>query len=56
VRQALAQPPLDPARGNQDQLRGEGVVERLREKGTEAVGQKIRSLGTVQMQGHHWSP
>ena len=56
VRQPLAEPPLDAARGNQDQLRGERVGERLREERAETVGQKIRSFSAVQMQGHQWPP
>ena len=51
-----ARPPLDAARGNQDQLRGERVGERLREERAETVGQKIRSFSAVQMQGHQWPP
>ena len=56
VRQPLAQPPLDALRRDDDDLFGEGVVKRVGEEGTEAVGQEVRPFGTVDMQAHHRAP
>ena len=52
VRQPLAQPPLDALRRDDDELFGEGIVKRVGEEGTEAVGQEVGSFGTVDMQAH----
>ncbi len=56
VRQPLAQPPLDALRRDDDELFGEGVVKRVGEEGTEAVGQEVGSFSTVEVQAHWWPP
>ena len=50
VRQPLAQPPLDALGGDDDELLGEWVGQRIGEQCAEAVGQQVGALGAVEVQ------
>ena len=56
VGQALAEPSLGSAGGNQDQLLGEWVLERSGEQGTEPVCQQIGAIGAVEVKRHRRHP
>ena len=52
--QPLAQPPFHAARRDQHQLLGEGSGSGVGEQRTEAVGEQVGALSTVEVQCHQW--
>jgi hypothetical protein len=55
VCEALGEPALDTLRRHHDKLFGEGVGEWYGKYVTQPVGEQVRTLGTVQVQGHRRS-
>ena len=52
IRQSLAEPALDPARGDRDDLGLERVVEGIGEQRLQRVGERVGSLSSVDVK--HW--
>ena len=52
VRQPLAQPPLDTTRGDEHELLGEWVGQRIGQQCAKAVSKQVGALGTVEVEGH----
>ncbi len=56
VAQPLTQPALDALGGDDDDLFGERIVQRVGEQGTQAVGEKVGAFSAVKVQAHRGPP
>ncbi len=52
MREPLAEPPLDAARGHHHEFLGERIGLRGGQQGAESVGKQIRAFGAVDVDGH----